>query len=180
MTERLLDAWMPRADLSTRQAIILDASAARVYTAARAHSLMDTPLARLLLRVRALPALFDPRGSPETAHSLIVLAEDAPREILFGLAGPFWHPSRNIVPLANAEAWRAFARDGMAKAAVSIAVASAADGRAELSTETRVLCYGDAARRSFRLYWLWAGVGSGLIRRVWLRAVRGGLENKNL
>jgi len=172
MADGLLDAWLPNADLAARQSITLPVAPERVYAAARARPLMDTPPARFLLAVRALPALLDPRGSPEGPDSLLWLAEDAPRALVFGFCGPFWHPSRNIVPVADAAAWRAFARDGMAKAAVAVTVEALPGGASRLATETRVLCYGAAARRAFRLYWAWAGVGSGLIRRVWLEAVR--------
>ena len=41
-----------------------------------------------------------------------------------------------------------------------------------LSTETRVLATDEASRRAFRRYWLVIRPFSGLIRRVWLRAIR--------
>jgi hypothetical protein len=41
-----------------------------------------------------------------------------------------------------------------------------------LSTETRVLATDAAARRRFRRYWLAIRPFSGLIRRVWLRAIK--------
>jgi len=40
-----------------------------------------------------------------------------------------------------------------------------------LTTETRVLCSGTAALRSFKRYWLVVGPFSGLIRRHILRAI---------
>lgn len=172
MADSLLVAWLPQFELATCQALVLCAAPERVYAAARARPLMHTPPARFLLRVRALPALLDPHGSPEGSGSLLLLAEDAPRALVFGFCGPFWHPSRNIAPIADPAAWRAFARDGMAKAAVAITVEALPGGATRLATETRVVCYGAAARRRFRLYWSWAGLGSGLIRRVWLEAVR--------
>lgn len=175
MAAGLIEAWLPRADFIARQSLLFASPPAAVYRAARARLLMGTPLAGFLLAVRALPARFDRRGSPETAGSLLVLAEDPPREVMLGFAGAFWHPSRNITPLANAAAWRAFSTPGMAKSAVSISVA--AEGHdTRLSTETRVVCYGAHARRKFRLYWLFAGVGSALIRRAWLAAVKRDVE----
>ena len=40
-----------------------------------------------------------------------------------------------------------------------------------LSTETRVLLTDAASRRKFRAYWTLIRPFSGLIRRVWLRAI---------
>jgi hypothetical protein len=45
-----------------------------------------------------------------------------------------------------------------------------------LSTETRILCFGENARRTFRLYWTFVGPFSGLIRRGLLRGVRARAE----
>jgi hypothetical protein len=46
----------------------------------------------------------------------------------------------------------------------------------ELSTETRVACYGNAARRKFLLYWRVVEPFSGLIRWSLLRGVRRAAE----
>lgn len=45
-----------------------------------------------------------------------------------------------------------------------------------LSTETRVLCFGDAARRKFLLYWRVVEPFSGVIRWSLLRGVRRAAE----
>ena len=41
-----------------------------------------------------------------------------------------------------------------------------------LSTETRVFAKTARAKRRFALYWFAIRAGSGLIRRMWLRAIR--------
>jgi hypothetical protein len=45
-------------------------------------------------------------------------------------------------------------------------------GRTRLSTETRIAATDARARRRFAAYWLVVRPGSGLIRRLWLRAVK--------
>jgi hypothetical protein len=45
-------------------------------------------------------------------------------------------------------------------------------GTTRLATETRVLCLDDESRRRFRLYWLFIGPFSGLIRRKILRSIK--------
>jgi hypothetical protein len=42
---------------------------------------------------------------------------------------------------------------------------------ARLTTETRVAAVDDAARRSFRVYWLVVGPFSAVIRKRWLAAI---------
>ena len=41
-----------------------------------------------------------------------------------------------------------------------------------VTTETRVFATDEATRKKFALYWWTIRLGSGLIRRMWLRAIR--------
>ena len=176
MINSRLNDLMPRADLAARYDIIIAAPADAVYRAARAMPMMQVNVARWLLWLRALPARVDSRASSEGSSSFLLLNEEANREVVFGLAGQFWHPSRNITRLPDAEAWQRFARDGSAKAAINYLVEPLGDGRARLSTETRVACFGATARRVFKLYWFVVGPWSGLIRKDWLRRVKRKVE----
>lgn len=56
------------------------------------------------------------------------------------------------------------------------AVPSGPTGKTKLATETRVHAHDAAARRRFRLYWLFVGPFSALIRRRWLAAARRAAE----
>ena len=162
---------MPVFDVAARRQIVVAADAARVFEAARARPLMQTALARRLLALRALPARLDTEGSPEDDSVFIVLAEVARREVVFGFAGRFWHPSRNITRLKDADGWRGFAAQGSARSAVNFQVEAMGAGQSLLHTETRIQCFGAGARRAFKLYWLAAGPFSGWIREDWLRSV---------
>lgn len=63
-----------------------------------------------------------------------------------------------------------FLRDGR-RIAIAIAVwAEAVDDGSMLRTETRVRAADPRARLAFRVYWLFVGPFSALIRRRWLRA----------
>lgn len=66
--------------------------------------------------------------------------------------------------------------EGVARAAWNFAVVPDPGGGSVLSTETRVRADDPAARRRFRLYWLAIRPGSGLIRRLMLRAIRAEAE----
>jgi hypothetical protein len=180
MADSLLDISLPEADASARHHMTIDASAERVYHAARARPIMHTRLAHRLLSIRALPARLDQRASPEDDSVFICLREEPVREVVFGFAGRFWHPSRNIIRLGDAEAWRQFSDKGSAKAAVNILVEPLDDTWTRLSTETRVVCFGAGARRIFRLYWLMTAPFSGWIRKDWLRSVAQDLRRSSV
>lgn len=77
-------------------------------------------------------------------------------------------PKRAVPPAPQTiREFRDFAEPGCIKIAFNF---SAADG--QLSTVTRVDATDARARRLFAAYWLVIRPWSGLIRRVWLRAIR--------
>lgn len=94
------------------------------------------------------------------------------REVVFGIAGKFWRPDGALRPIADREAFLAFAEDGCVKAAWNLRVEQTSPETCVFSTETRIRYFGPAARRKFRLYWSIVGPFSGLIRRLLLRGVR--------
>ena len=171
MPATLLECLMPVPDVVLLRRRCIDAAAEQVYHAARALPLMKTSLARRLLALRALPSRLDPCGSPEDNSVFICLAEKPGQEVVFGFAGRFWHLSRNIRWLDDAESWGCYTERGSARAAVNILVECITPERSRLTSETRVQCFGAGARRVFKLYWLAAGPFSGWIREDWLRSV---------
>jgi hypothetical protein len=101
----------------------------------------------------------------------VLLADEPGQEIVFGLIGRFWTRSAGIQSV-GADAFVPFEQSGFAKAVGNLAFAPRDDRSIRVTTETRVRCYGGAARLSFRLYWLLVGPFSGLIRREWLRLIK--------
>ena len=61
---------------------------------------------------------------------------------------------------------------GWAKAVMNFRVDHAALAMCVVSTETRVWASDTRTQRNFALYWWTIRLGSGLIRRMWLRAIR--------
>lgn len=100
------------------------------------------------------------------------LDEVSEQELVFGIAGRFWCWNGDLRPLAGRDAFVAFAEDGCVKAAWNLRIDDAGGGSCTLSTETRIVYFGPAARRKFRLYWTLVGPFSGFIRRALLRGVR--------
>jgi hypothetical protein len=92
-----------------------------------------------------------------------VLAEEPGRELVLGTIGQPWRLRGGNNPRGD---FAALDRPGYAKLAI--------DWRLEdgvLSTETRVFLTDEESRRKFRRYWLLIRPWSGLIRRMWLRAI---------
>ncbi|MFP5288950.1 MAG: hypothetical protein ACLGI9_24650, partial [Thermoanaerobaculia bacterium] len=97
---------------------------------------------------------------------------EGPREMVVGVIGRFWQISASTIPLAGPADFAAFDREGYAKGIMNFTVEPLGPGRARLRTETRVLPLGREAARKFRLYWLFVRPGSGLIRWIWLAAIK--------
>jgi hypothetical protein len=172
----LLDEIIPEWHFGNHHQIIVDAPADRVAEAIDSMRLdRDSSwLVRFLFRARGLsvPSGPTPRAALEST-GFSVLAERAGREIVFGIAGKFWAPREmaNLVPVPDAEAFRAFAVPGQAKGAMAIRVEPLDDGRALLATETRVRCSDRRARILFAFYWTLIRIPSGIIRADMLRAI---------
>jgi hypothetical protein len=184
----LLDQHLPRFDFVERHEVKVAAAPATAFAAVRRAELAGGPLTRSLLALRALPgAVVAPRETarrflrrggrrlPATLGALasagfVLLGEEPDREVVLGIIGRFWTASGGVRPLVAAEFAR-FDEPGWAKAAWNFRV-DPADGRATVSTETRVLCTDPRTRRAFRRYWWIIRPFSGLIRIEMLRAVR--------
>ena len=185
--DRLLNDVMPDFDARERHETVVRADAERVWRALWSADLAGSPLVRLLLLVRALPTAL--RGGRARrcamaregmgrltlagieAHGFRVLAAEPPGEVVLGLVGRFWTPRGDLRPVEPAR-FREPPAPGLAHAAWNFAVVPRADGSCLLTTETRVRCADDDTRRRFLRYWRVIRPGSGLIRRLALRAVR--------
>ena len=181
----LIDAFMPRAQFAERHALRVHAPPEQAWKAVRALDLRRSPLIHALFALRSLPALFSRSAAPDRGLGLtmegllrsgfVLLAEEAPREIVLGLAGRFWTPTGGLERV-TADEFTAFDRPGMALAAWNFTVLPA-DVGSLVATETRVRCTDEAARRSFRRYWRVVRPFSGLVRREALRAIRRAAES---
>lgn len=175
----LLDRILPEYQFSERHRVWVDATPEAALAAAREVSLGEMPLAGLLFRVRGLRTLaHGPLWEQMLAGLFVALGEIPGREVVGGTIGQMWKLSGGDVPrIASAVEFSTFSRPGYAKAAMSLA-AQEVDGRTELVTETRVFATDEAARRAFSRYWLVIRAGSGVIRRLWLRAAKKRAERR--
>jgi len=174
--ERLLDAALPRWDVTERHARTVLAPPDSVWRALREVPMRDLPVTRGLMRVRLA-------GRSSTgAHDRKVLdalppgelARREPHELLLGLVAPTSlrvdvHSVAALRPV-DVDALTRSLPDGWVRIGMDFRLTPV--GRAtRLETETRVCATGPKAKRRFAVYWLVIRPGSGLIRRELLRAV---------
>ncbi len=167
----LLDEVLPEFDFGSRHSRRVRATPQRVAAAVEGFRLSGA--ASLLMRLRGLHI---PSGSLRDAlvgSGFAVLAERPGVEIVAGTNGRFWalREQANMEAPLDLGAFRAFDRPGWAQAAISLRIRPLEDGSTELSTETRVRCVDDAARRRFAVYWSFIKVFSGWLRRDFLRGI---------
>ena len=184
----LIDAFLPSFDVSEHHSTRVHASAKRTFDALYITDLASSPIARMLLQLRAVPAavLAGPDGvrelrerqhAPVTLsiferHGFRIVAEDPPHELLIGLEGQFWALTGNLCRVSANELRSQPVCPGNARAAWNFSVRDLGNGEVELATETRVLCADNGVRFRFLPYWTVVRAGSGIIRRLMLRDIR--------
>jgi len=114
------------------------------------------------------PGSHDPIITVATKGGFVILAEDAPRELVLGaiVAAP-----RGPRERLTSAAFREPFPPGYALAAMNFLVTPDGRGSSIVSTETRVFANTPEVRRRFAAYWRAIYPGSALIRRMWLRAI---------
>ncbi len=148
-----------------------------MFRAIHAYDFRKSRTAQILMAIRGYGRRVVRPDRPEgLVHSLersgfVPLGEVPGRELVFGLVGKFWTPSGGVRPVSAAD-FADFREDGFAKAAWNVSVEPVSPSASILSTETRVVCFGKAASRRFRLYWGTIEIFSGLIRLSMLRGIR--------
>lgn len=160
----LIDTLLPHCDFYERHSILVRATTERAWAAVRTTDLSQSRGLRLLLRLRGI--------TKPTALPFAVAAEDPPREVVLGIEGPFWKP--NCRPCGVTD-FSTPVPANVARGAWNFFVERVDETQVCVSTETRVLC-GENAKRKFAVYWFFIRPGSGLIRRIMLRAIRSRAE----
>ena len=170
-TTTLLDEVLPDFDVRSRHSLRVNAppewvaEAVNVCSVGRASS--------LLLRIRGIDL---PAGSIRdvlTGAGFTVLAEHPGREMVAGTNGQPWalRELAHMEAPADLQAFRSFDRPGWAQGAISLRLEPLDDGSTLVTTETRVRCVDEAARRRFAVYWCFIRTFSGWMRRDFLRRI---------
>ncbi|HEX8100227.1 MAG TPA: hypothetical protein VF660_08515 [Actinomycetota bacterium] len=170
-TTTLLDEVLPEFQFRSRHSRRVDAPPEWVAEAVELFQLGRA--ATFLFRARGIRL---PSGSIRdvlTGAGFAVLAERPGAEVVAGINGQFWAISElsHLETPQDLESFRTFSRPGWAQGAISVEIEPLEDGSTRLSTETRVRCVDEAARRRFAAYWWFIKIFSGWLRRDFLRRI---------
>jgi hypothetical protein len=175
----LLDEVMPEYEVHEVHSLWVAAGPAAAYDAVLTVSTGDVRLFGPLMWLRTVgrsARMFDSSSSLLAAvlrRGFLQLAERPGEEIVIGAIGRFWSLFGNR-PQA-VDDFLAFDEPGYAKATLNFHVLPEGNG-SRITTETRVIGTDAEATRKFRRYWFLIRLGSGAIRRSWLKAIRRRLE----
>lgn len=173
-----LDEFLPVWQFDEFHQRHIAAPPARVYAALRGLRAGDIRFFHLLTWLRRFgrplpPGILNaPKGLPiiDTAvgGGFVLLAEDAPREIVIGAV--VIGQDRVTLPLSAAR-FAALAGPGFGKAAMNFLIEPDGAAGSLVTTETRVHATDARSARRFAIYWRIIQPGGGFIRRMWLRAI---------
>lgn len=171
----LLDELMPEYDVHEVHRLWVPAEPDAAYDAVLAVSASEVRLFGPLMRLRTFGRsrrVFDatkPLIGEMKKIGFVELGERPGEEVVLGAIGRFWSPTGNRP--RPAPDFADFDEPGYSKAAMNFTVTPSGEGSL-VKTETRIIGTDAAATRKFRLYWLVIRLGSGAIRRSWLKAIR--------
>jgi hypothetical protein len=189
----LIDELMPAYDAVRSEHRIIAGDIATVYDATRRSDFL-----RAWRESAAVRVLFAVRGLGERAISLIarrehreppppdslrladlpthgdwvLLGEDPPREIAFGVVGRFW-AGETVWKTIDAADFARFAEPGFGRIACNFSLRSYGAGRTLVTYECRTLATDERARRGFMRYWRPLAPFIGLVMRSQLRVIEG-------
>ncbi|MCP4723986.1 MAG: hypothetical protein GY863_03060 [bacterium] len=103
-------------------------------------------------------------------------AEEENREIVLGLVVPTLinelRGGKKFIKFNDKELFLSFQEKGYFKSSINFVVRDMGEGWTEVTTETRCLIPDPATRREFMIYWRTIAPWSGLIRKMWLSAIK--------
>ena len=183
---RLIEQFIPQADYRERHETIVHAPADVVFDVAQQFDLQSIPLVRAIfwLRAKLLGAQRPPAGLFATG----LVAETKS----LGWGELAFEPGRELVMGAIAQPWKAdvkfsavppdqflaFAEPDLVKIVWTLEAEPRGTAETMFRTETRVLATDEQARRKFRRYWRFFGIGIVLIRWLLLPALRREAERR--
>lgn len=174
----MLDEFMPWWQFAEHHMRNIAAPPERVYAAVKAIRADEILFFRTLTGIRRgwrhtpqgilHPGTREPLLDVATRTGFIWLADDPPCELVLGTA--VICPPGAHDPLTP-DLFRRSPGRGYALGAMNFELRPDDRGGSVVSTETRVHATDDRTRRRFAWYWRVIRPGSGLIRRMWLRAI---------
>lgn len=177
-TPSLLDEFIPRPDIRERHEIIIKAPAGVVYEIACSFDIQSIAMVRAIfwLRAKMLGAKAVARRSQGLVADMLAmgwgrLAEEPGRYFVAGAACQPWNAEVKFSPIP-ADQFALFSEPDRVKIAWTLEVEDLGPALTRFVTETRAVATDHAAAIKFQSYWRRFGVGTVLIRRILLSALR--------
>jgi len=177
----MIDEWMPVWQFDERHEIDVAAPPEKVYRAIHEVRANEIFLFKTLVGIRrgfrkTKPSILNPSEDQPlldvaTKTTFLWLTDAAPREMVVGTV--IAAPVRTRPTLAM---FRKTLPHGYALATMNFVVTPNGQG-SHVTTETRVYANDAQSIRAFKIYWRIIRPGSGIIRQMWLRAVKRRAEN---
>ena len=183
---RLIERFMPQADVTERHETLVHAPAEVVFDIAQKFDLQLIPIIRAIFWLRAKilraapppPRLFAKGLVAETtATGWGILAERPGRELVAGSVTQPWKGDVVFTPVAP-DRFAAFSQPDRVKIVWTLEAEPLGPALTRFRTETRVLATDEAGRKHFRRYWRVFGAGIVLIRWLLLPALRREAEGR--
>src|SRR5262245_18208268 len=170
-TDILLHEILPKFDVSAEYSIWVYSTPDRIFRVLQ-QGVPSGAITKMLMALRNMPRWFlKDHDAPTAENSFYTLKQLENREVVIGIIGQFWKPISNPLPVHSLDEFLQFERDGYCKAALNLRIIQKAPYQCQVTTETRVLCYG-SARQHFNEYWRVIAPCSGLIRKEILRKIK--------
>jgi hypothetical protein len=169
-----IDEWLPQYQVGSCHSVLVRASVEKTYAALKHAEFSNLSIVRGLMRLRGyrIAGSASPESAPAGVTGAFLELVTVPQEeVLLGIAGRFWRPDGGIVRGLTPAEFADFHREGYAKAVWNFSLAPS-DGGTKLRTETRVQTFSRSATVKFRMYWIFVGPFSGMIRNAMLNQVK--------
>lgn len=185
--DRLIERFLPHADITERHEVIIRAPADLVFDVAENFNLRSIPLIRAIFWLRAkllggaAPSaeLFEKGLVAETkALGWGVLAQRPGRELVMGGVTQPWKADVTFTAVPE-DRFLAFAQPDLVKIVWTLEAEPLGDSLTRFRHETRVLATDEVARQKFRRYWRVFGIGIVMIRWLLLPALRREAERRS-
>lgn len=184
--ERLIERFMPHADITERHEVIIRAPADLVFDVAEHFNLRSIPVIRAIFWLRAKLLGATPPAAGLFAKGLVAetlalgwgeLARRPGRELVMGAVAQPWKADVTFTPISP-QHFADFAEPDLVKIVWTIEAEPLHPNLTRFRTETRVFATDAAAGAKFRRYWRVFGVGIVWIRWLLLPALRREAERR--
>jgi hypothetical protein len=165
----LIDRYLPRYDFNETHEVELPLAVPDAYPRVRGLDFSSSLVIRTLFLLRGIGTRNMSLDTILNGGIFRLLAENEGQEFVIGAVLTSW-----LLPekFKDADEFLALKDESRIKIAWNFTVQELDSGSTRVTTETRILCLGDGARRIFSAYWSVIRPFSGLVRIEMLRILK--------